>query len=400
MSCACCAKPSGQCSRISRTNKALPSDTNLSCKELFACQGYIFGVLRPQQPGISETLYLVTPSVAAGVLPDAQDFGQLDPEDSFGDRACLQYGSLPAASKATIKFGTFNSRTRVFTPLAGVVLKVSFSCSACRSMTFHKASCPRRRVENVVTNGASTTRLVSRKPLLSPIASKDCDHGGKDPGEERRISDPAYGRVMTEATWGLLGMMARLASELNFSPGQGEAADLRYCIERQRVLSDMNQDFWAQPHVDAVFRANRSKIDLAHNLASSIQSLTEEEGFHDHCRVSMLMYFELKVKCVEFDKGPKEAKSLRAALVPDLTRSATDSGMLLFLHSVGACDCLAAMASSSLPLLFVEKIENSEVVDVECKACGKSNEERALLRCSRCRVVSYCDVVCQRQDWK
>lgn len=64
-------------------------------------------------------------------------------------------------------------------------------------------------------------------------------------------------------------------------------------------------------------------------------------------------------------------------------------------------DILEPMARPSCKLLEPIAAPSSEHGDGRCANCGAGPEAgKALLACARCRLVSYCDQVCQRVHWK
>lgn len=51
--------------------------------------------------------------------------------------------------------------------------------------------------------------------------------------------------------------------------------------------------------------------------------------------------------------------------------------------------------------IWLKRAQNNatHIVKISCRSCGKFSEGQ-LHKCSGCKIVYYCNVVCQRNDWQ
>jgi hypothetical protein len=75
-----------------------------------------------------------------------------------------------------------------------------------------------------------------------------------------------------------------------------------------------------------------------------------------------------------------------------LRKTRTDPGIVLYLHAQVPCGCLQHHGA-------VERAQAQGRMEI-CHGCEAQKPRTELLRCAGCKQVWYCNVGCQRADWK
>jgi hypothetical protein len=279
---------------------------------------------------------------------EARPWGIIDAADSDGRR--MVYQSCGSKLK---KFGFlyFKENRMEFQPDYSHNWHVSPICLTCNEEEFHKEECSERLVTNLVTGGGidGGMKVSSTKPLLAPRSSKRCDHG--------EVLHDSFPKPIRSCFNEIIQV---LYEESMHCKQKSTETSIEYCERRQMHLAGLSRQFWMDRSNLTVLHT--LDIQYLHSILSiAIGSLTEEEGHQVYARAHLVLYLTMRSLLQPVHE---------ATLNEDLLVSATDPGMLIYLHSKRACSCLESMV--------VEARDGGEDV----------SDQKSIIKPVKCQVIA------------